>query len=316
MSIEELAAPEIREAAPYRRRGRGERSPTAGFFRGSRKPSPRSTTRSNISAFTKRRTWSTTSSGATSATGTSSGSSRRLADADRERCRAGVAQSLCHVRGRAAPAASVHALPHRGAVAPAAAARRDARSIALEPFPRPARIVARSRCGSGRRAAAGADRGGAQYSRRAEARSEAARGRGLSSRRRRKFAKCWSKIAIWCCASAMLSDLRFSEAELDPTAGPVRVTPQFDLRIAYGQTRRRRRGTCPAAQGERTPGARHWIRSRAGWPTRPFAAGRRRRSSGSWKPHSPSAESSSTRSRNAWRNWKSERTLRQAARLF
>ena len=50
-----------------------------------------------------------------------------------------------------------------------------------------------------------------------------------------------------------------------------------------------RRGTRPPAQGERTPGARLWIRSRAGWPTRLFAAGRRRRSFGSWKPHSRSA---------------------------
>ena len=34
----------------------------------------------------------------------------------------------------------------------------------------------------------------------------------------------------------MLSDLRFSEAKLEPTAGPVRSSPQFELQIAYGQT--------------------------------------------------------------------------------
>ena len=35
---------------------------------------------------------------------------------------------------------------------------------------------------------------------------------------------------------AMLSDLRFSEAAIEPTAGPVRSSPQFELQIAYGQT--------------------------------------------------------------------------------
>jgi valyl-tRNA synthetase len=35
---------------------------------------------------------------------------------------------------------------------------------------------------------------------------------------------------------AALSDLRFSDAKLDPGSGPVRSTPQFDLRIAYGDT--------------------------------------------------------------------------------
>jgi valyl-tRNA synthetase len=35
---------------------------------------------------------------------------------------------------------------------------------------------------------------------------------------------------------ATLSDLRFSDAKLDPGSGPVRSTPQFDLRIAYGDT--------------------------------------------------------------------------------
>jgi valyl-tRNA synthetase len=34
----------------------------------------------------------------------------------------------------------------------------------------------------------------------------------------------------------MLSDLRFSEAQLEPTVGPVRSSPQFELQIAYGQT--------------------------------------------------------------------------------
>ena len=34
---------------------------------------------------------------------------------------------------------------------------------------------------------------------------------------------------------AGLSDLRFSRAKLEPTSGPVRSTAQFDLRIAYGQ---------------------------------------------------------------------------------
>jgi len=34
----------------------------------------------------------------------------------------------------------------------------------------------------------------------------------------------------------MLSDLRFSEAKLEPTVGPVRSSPQFELQIAYGQT--------------------------------------------------------------------------------
>jgi valyl-tRNA synthetase len=35
---------------------------------------------------------------------------------------------------------------------------------------------------------------------------------------------------------AVLSDLRLSDAKLEATAGPVRSTPQFDLRIAYGET--------------------------------------------------------------------------------
>jgi valyl-tRNA synthetase len=35
---------------------------------------------------------------------------------------------------------------------------------------------------------------------------------------------------------ATLSDLRFSDAKLDPSSGPVRSAPQFDLRIAYGDT--------------------------------------------------------------------------------
>ncbi len=35
---------------------------------------------------------------------------------------------------------------------------------------------------------------------------------------------------------ASLADLRFSDARLEPTAGPVRSTPQFDLQIAYGET--------------------------------------------------------------------------------
>jgi valyl-tRNA synthetase len=35
---------------------------------------------------------------------------------------------------------------------------------------------------------------------------------------------------------ATLSDLRFSGAKLEPNSGPVRSTPQFDLRIAYGDT--------------------------------------------------------------------------------
>jgi valyl-tRNA synthetase len=35
---------------------------------------------------------------------------------------------------------------------------------------------------------------------------------------------------------ATLSDLRFSDAKLEPNSGPVRSTPQFDLRIAYGDT--------------------------------------------------------------------------------
>jgi len=35
---------------------------------------------------------------------------------------------------------------------------------------------------------------------------------------------------------AALSDLRFSDTKLEPTAGPVRSTAQFDLRIAYGDT--------------------------------------------------------------------------------
>jgi valyl-tRNA synthetase len=35
---------------------------------------------------------------------------------------------------------------------------------------------------------------------------------------------------------ATLSDLRFSDAKLDPSSGPVRSTPLFDLRIAYGDT--------------------------------------------------------------------------------
>jgi len=34
---------------------------------------------------------------------------------------------------------------------------------------------------------------------------------------------------------AMLSGLPFSDAKLEPTAGPVRSTAQFDLRIAYGE---------------------------------------------------------------------------------
>jgi len=34
---------------------------------------------------------------------------------------------------------------------------------------------------------------------------------------------------------AGLSDLRFSRAKLEPTSGPVRSTAQFDLRIAYGE---------------------------------------------------------------------------------
>jgi len=34
---------------------------------------------------------------------------------------------------------------------------------------------------------------------------------------------------------ATLSDLRFSDAKLEPNSGPVRSTPQFDLRIAYGE---------------------------------------------------------------------------------
>jgi len=35
---------------------------------------------------------------------------------------------------------------------------------------------------------------------------------------------------------ATLSDLRISDAKLEPTAGPVRSTAQFDLRIPYGET--------------------------------------------------------------------------------
>jgi valyl-tRNA synthetase len=35
---------------------------------------------------------------------------------------------------------------------------------------------------------------------------------------------------------ATLSDLRISDSKLEPTAGPVRSTAQFDLRIAYGET--------------------------------------------------------------------------------
>ena len=35
---------------------------------------------------------------------------------------------------------------------------------------------------------------------------------------------------------ATLSDLRFSEAKLEPTTGPVRSSAQFELQIAYGQT--------------------------------------------------------------------------------
>ena len=35
---------------------------------------------------------------------------------------------------------------------------------------------------------------------------------------------------------ASLSELRFSAGRLDPTGGPVRATPQFELRIAYGET--------------------------------------------------------------------------------
>jgi valyl-tRNA synthetase len=35
---------------------------------------------------------------------------------------------------------------------------------------------------------------------------------------------------------AALSDLRFSEAKLEPTAGPVRSSVQFEVQIAYGQT--------------------------------------------------------------------------------
>ncbi len=77
IAIEELAAPQIREAAPYAVAGDNYRWPTAGFSRASPRPPPRSTTRWNISVSTKPPTSSTTSSGETSATGTSSGSSRR-----------------------------------------------------------------------------------------------------------------------------------------------------------------------------------------------------------------------------------------------
>ena len=35
---------------------------------------------------------------------------------------------------------------------------------------------------------------------------------------------------------ATLSDLRISDSKLEPTVGPVRSTAQFDLRIAYGET--------------------------------------------------------------------------------
>ena len=80
------------------------------------------------------------------------------------------------------------------------------------------------------------DRRRAQHSRRTEARSQAARARGLLFRRRRVRALVeqnrdfdpapWRRSRI--CA--------FGRARSIPTAGAVRATPQFDLRIAYGET--------------------------------------------------------------------------------
>ena len=95
-----------------------------------------------LSAFTKRRTWSTTSSGATSATGTSSGSSRRLRTRiETLPCRRGA---ICLQRCEAALRLLHPFMPflteelwHR---LPQHAPEKDknARSIALQPFPRPA----------------------------------------------------------------------------------------------------------------------------------------------------------------------------------
>ena len=122
VSLEELAAPEIRAKAPYPVPGEAA-SCTAESFRASRPLPVKSTKPSRNFAFTRPATSSINFSGETSATGTSNESKPQLPiQIAKLQCR--LAQHLRRFRRRSAPPPPGDALPHRRTLAPASAAGR------------------------------------------------------------------------------------------------------------------------------------------------------------------------------------------------
>ena len=167
-----------------------------------------------------------------------------------------------------------------------------ARSIALDKFPEPRAGMGRCRRGRRHGHAAGNRRRRAQYSRGNEARSESAKSPPISRPAIRRCASWSRKISIRSCGSRRFPSSAVSSGHLDPTGAAVRSTAQFDLRIAYGDTvdkpaeiarlkKEIERLAKDIESKQSPPGRRNILSSRSA----PSKVGRR-----SAKPRSPSAK--------------------------
>ena len=248
-------------------------------FLAPRRASPRrSTTRSKISAFTKPRTSSTTFSGAISATGTSSGSSRNWPSADREVALAAwrnlfaafeSALRLLHPFMPFLTEELWHQLPQ-----PA-----GARSIALDRFPEP----------RAEWADAGADEPW-RCCRKSSSPSRNIRAE-MKLDPKKKVAAEFS-TATRCCAHLVEDNLdpilRLAVAVRAcasppaisiPTAPRFARRPHFDLRIAYGDAVDKPAEIARLRKEIERLDERHRVEASSAWPTKRFAAAPRAKSS-------------------------------------